>query len=369
MTPPKDVVAADFQAVRTGESNELIGSQDTHTGRVSLALAAGNTGVWSWDPRTRALAWDRRVGSIWGVTLGSLPNELDFIQTIHTDDRERVRQKLRDWLVADEIDDVDLEFRINRFDDRRERWIAVRGRVFRSTGGQVVEMIGTARDITDQKLHDIHLHMLLREITHRSKNLLAIIQAMARQTVKDSLTAEDFEQRLSLRLRGLAASHELLAAQDWHGAHLEELVKGQIGHLLEQYATRIGMAGPSLFVKPEAAQNIGLALNELATNAARFGALSNDDGRVEISWRIDSLQDEPTPRLHVTWNEFGGPVVAPPQRQGFGHKVVERVAARALDGSVSLTFAPTGLQWSLHIPISFVLDQQPLTSSSMRKFF
>jgi two-component sensor histidine kinase len=262
----------------------------------------------------------------------------------------------------------ELEFRIARMDDGKERWVAVRGQVFRNEAGEVAEVIGTVRDITDQKLHDIHLHMLLREITHRSKNLLAIIQAMARQTVKDSLTAEDFEHRLSLRLSGLAASHELLAAQDWHGAHIEELVKGQLGHILEQFAPRITFHGPSLFLKPEAAQNIGLALNELATNAVRFGALSNEQGRVEISWALDS-PDQPSRRLHVTWNEFEGPVVSPPQRQGFGHKVVERVAARALDGSVSLTFAPAGLQWSLNIPISFVLSFQPVSIAAAARTY
>ena len=232
----------------------------------------------------------------------------------------------------------------------------------------MVELIGTARDITDHKLHDIHLHMLLREITHRSKNLLAIIQAMARQTVKDSLTAEDFEHRLSLRLRGLAASHEALADQDWHGAHIEELVRGQLGHVLENFPTRVLFNGPSLFLKPEAAQNIGLALNELATNAVRYGALSNDRGQIRIVWRLDE-PSQPGRRLHITWNESDGPTVTPPRRQGFGHRVVERVAARALDGNVSLTFAPAGLEWSLNIPMSFVLSGQPVSSREMPRFF
>jgi two-component sensor histidine kinase len=341
---------------------------DSHAERVSLALAAGKTGVWNWEPEGGRLDWDDRVASIWGVERGARPSQADFVASINAADADRVRDSLRRALASDGTGDDDLEFRIRRFDDGKERWIAARGRVFRDSSGRILEMIGTVRDITDQKLHDIHLHMLLREITHRSKNLLAIIQAMARQTVKDSLTAEDFEHRLSLRLKGLAASHELLAAQDWHGAHMEELVKGQLGNVLEQFSSRIALSGPSVFVKPEAAQNIGLALNELATNAARFGALSNADGRVEIAWSMDN-DPGPSRRLHVTWNEFGGPAVAPPQRQGFGHKVVERVAARALDGSVSLTFAPTGLQWSLHIPASFVLSGQPSTQSGFPQYF
>ena len=106
---------------------------------------------------------------------------------------------------------------------------------------------------------------------------------------------------------------------------------------------------------PEAAQNIGLAFNELSSNATRFGALSNPEGRIAIRWTLDSRETIPR-RFHVSWQESGGPEVSQPRRYGFGHKVVERLAARALDGNVSLTFAASGVQWSLHIPASFVLD-------------
>ena len=348
---------------RTGDS-----PSSAHAERVSLVLAAGKTGIWSWEAGTRHLSWDKRISDIWGLDEGEDPGFDAFVATIHAEDKEDIQRQFSKILLEEHDEEDELAFRIRRFDDGRERWIAARGRAFRDEHGDLVEVIGTAQDITAQKLHDIHLHMLLREITHRSKNLLAIIQAMARQTVKDSLTAEDFERRLSLRLRGLAASHELLAAQDWHGAHLEELVKGQLGDVLEHFGNRITIQGDSMFVKPEAAQNIGLALNELATNAARFGALSNEDGRVEVSWVIDEGKGADR-RLHLTWNEFGGPTVAPPRRQGFGHKVVERVAASALDGSVSLTFAPTGLQWSLRIPASFVLSGQPVGRTEIPTYF
>ena len=228
-----------------GASSALKTSGSTHDQRVSLALAAGRTGVWSWDPTGEALDIDSRVAAIWGVAEGQSPPLRAFMDTIHSEDRAAVSRSFEALLAGRTAEnDDDIEFRITRLDDGRERWIAVRGQPFFDQQRALVELVGTVRDITDHKLHDIHLHMLLREITHRSKNLLAIIQAMARQTVKDSLTAEDFEQRLSLRLRGLAASHELLAAQDWHGAHIEELVKGQLGHVLETYTTRISYKGP-----------------------------------------------------------------------------------------------------------------------------
>ena len=219
-----------------------------------------------------------------------------------------------------------------------------------------LELIGMARDITARKERDVHMHLLMREVTHRSKNLLAIIQAMARQTVKDSLSAAEFEERFSARLRGLAVSHDLLAARDWHGAAVRDLIRWQLGPIIEQAGGRIEMTGPDLFLKPEAAQNIGLAFNELATNAVRFGALSSPAGQVSVEWSLDPPETSPR-RFHIGWREAGGPQVSPPHRQGFGHKVVERLAARALDGTVSLTFASSGLQWSLHIPASFVLEE------------
>ena len=221
------------------------------------------------------------------------------------------------------------------------------------------ELIGTARDVTSRKQRETHMHLLMREVTHRSKNLLAIIQAMARQTVKDSITASEFEQRFSARLRGLAASHDLLAARDWHGAAVGELVRWQLGPALDTAGARISIAGPDLYLNPEAAQNIGLAFNELASNASRFGALSDLSGRVAILWSIDPEGGEAR-RFHISWDESGGPEVSEPRRTGFGHKVVERLAARALDGEVSLTFPPSGLRWSLHIPASFILNASDL---------
>jgi two-component sensor histidine kinase len=211
-----------------------------------------------------------------------------------------------------------------------------------------------ARDITSRKQRETHVHLLMREVTHRSKNLLAIIQAMARQTVKDSLTAAEFEQRFSARLRGLAASHDLLAARDWHGAAVGDLVRWQLGPALEAAGSRISISGPELYLNPEAAQNIGLAVNELASNASRFGALSGRAGRVEIVWSLDPEGTEGR-RFRIAWDESGGPTVSQPRQTGFGHKVVERLTARALDGNVALSYPASGLRWSLDIPASFVL--------------
>lgn len=324
---------------------------------LEFALDATGIGFWSFDPTEKTLHPDDRVKLLWGATdaIG-----LDaFLTLIHPDDAGAFIAVLA-RATEGSMSDGDVEVRMRRLDNGANRWIAIRCKRSGPEGAR--EIIGTARDVSDVRGHDAQVHNLMREVTHRSKNLLAIIQAMARQTVKDSLTAIDFELRFSSRLRGLSFSHELLAAQNWRGAALEDLTRGHLAAVLEQHGDRVAIAGPPLSIRPEAAQNIGLALNELTSNAVRFGALSGADGRVSIEWTVDS--DAKGPRwLHLVWNEYGHRVAEPPVRQGFGHKVMERVVARALDGSATMTFAPTGFRWSLRIPVSYLIaPDQDLTA-------
>lgn len=328
-----------------------------HLDRLRFALDVGGTGIWSFHADTQEFFGDRGSSLLWGLREGEPVTLEAFTASLAPEDADRTLAELRRAAGPSGPDHCSLEFRITRLSDGAERWIALSGRRYPAgtAAAGTAELIGTARDVTSRKQRETHMHLLMREVTHRSKNLLAIIQAMARQTVKDSITAAEFEQRFSARLRGLAASHDLLAARDWHGAAVGELVRWQIGPALEAAGQRISISGPDLYLNPEAAQNIGLAVNELASNASRFGALSGPSGLVDIVWSIDPAGVEGR-RFHISWRESGGPEVREPRRTGFGHKVVERLAARALDGEVGLTFPPSGLQWSLHIPASFVLD-------------
>lgn len=318
--------------------------------RLEFALSATRTGVWTFQGRNVLFDCDTCLKELFGFEAGEIVPFDRFIGTIHPDDLPRLTGFLDDTEDGN-WQSRDVELRIRRFDTGAERWVSVRGKHFFVDGSR--EVVAVTRDITDIKLHDAHVHTLMREVTHRSKNLLAIIQAMARQTVKDSLTAADFEERFSTRLRGLSFSHEILASQDWRGASLLDLAMGHLGPVIDKLGSRVKVTGPIIFVRPEAAQNIGLALNELGSNALKFGALSGASGTVELAWSVEA--DERGPKfLRLVWTESGGSTVSPPSRQGFGHRVVERVVARALDGDVDLTYAPTGLQWSLRIPTSHI---------------
>ena len=187
----------------------------------------------------------------------------------------------------------------------------------------------------------------MRELTHRSKNLLAVIQAMARQSLTKGITPEEFIRRFSDRLAGLAGSHDLLSSVQWKGVSLMGLINSQLNHYKDLFGTRIILAGDDIVIRPEAAQNIGIALHELSTNAAKYGALSNSDGRVTIVWAVAGDAQR---MLRLDWQESGGPPVQPPTRRGFGHIVMDRIAGRALDGQSGIRFEPGGVVWSLEVP-------------------
>jgi two-component sensor histidine kinase len=246
----------------------------------------------------------------------------------------------------------DGEFRIDG--GSPPRWHDLHVEPMRDANGAVVGVICAAVDITARKAGEAHLRDLMRELTHRSKNLLAVIQAMARQTAQHTGTVDHFLERFSARLQALAASHDLLIQESWYGASLAELVHSQLGHHLDRERPQVSAVGPALLLKPEAAQSIGLALHELATNAAKFGALSVPAGRVAIEWRrLPKAEGE---GIELLWTESGGPEVRQPDRRGFGTLVIERNLARALDAEVILAFVVEGLRCRMKVPAASIAD-------------
>ncbi len=196
----------------------------------------------------------------------------------------------------------------------------------------------------------------MRELTHRSKNLLAVIQAMARQSLSLQTDPHEFVGRFSERLSSLAGSHDLLSNDDWAGASLIQLIHSQLQHFGDLFDTRILIRGTDLILRPEAAQNIGIALHELTTNAAKFGALSVETGIVTVSWSLDAEGDERRMRLH--WREESGPPVVAPDHRGFGRLVMDRIAGQALGGRSETTFAPDGVVWELDVPAKSVIREK-----------
>ena len=233
------------------------------------------------------------------------------------------------------------------------RWHDLHIEPLRNEAGDVVGLTCASVDVTERKEGEAHLRLLLRELTHRSKNLLAVIQAMARQTARHTGSVDSFLSQFGARLQALAASHDLLVRESWYGASLGELIRSQLGGYLDAPVNQVSIEGPAIALKPEAAQNLGLALHELAVNAAKFGALSVPNGRVSITWSQRDHGDDNS--VELDWHEQLGPKVKVRRRKGFGSMVIERNLARALDAEVDLKFDPSGLRCHIVIPPSQIL--------------
>jgi len=226
------------------------------------------------------------------------------------------------------------------------RWTDLHIEPLRNEAGDIVGLTCASVDVTERKEGEAHLRLLMRELTHRSKNLLAVIQAMARQTARHVGSIDGFLNQFSARLQALAASHDLLVRESWHGASLREIIQAQLAAYIGSGEGQVELDGEPVALKPEAAQNLGLAFHELAVNAAKFGALSVPSGRVSIGW---SLHDNV---IDLNWREHNGPKVKVRRKKGFGSMVIERNLARALDATVDMAFDPDGLRCRIVIPAS-----------------
>lgn len=210
-------------------------------------------------------------------------------------------------------------------------------------------------DLSERQRHEQHVRLLMREINHRSKNMLSLVQAIARQSAATS--SGDFVQRFDARLLSLASAQDLLVKSEWRAVPLHELVLTQLSHFADIIGTRVVFSGPELSLTPAAAQALGMAFHELATNAAKYGALSNRSGRVDIAWdcRADGAGE---PQVTVSWVESGGPPVAQPKHRGFGTTVTTSMVKMGLGGEVEINYAPSGLEWRLACPAANILEQR-----------
>ena len=209
--------------------------------------------------------------------------------------------------------------------------------------------VSVAQDVTDRKAYEERIHLLMREARHRTKNILGLVQAIARQTAAGD--AQDFIGRFSERIQALATNQDLLVQHKWRGIDVRDLVRVQLAHFANLIGPRITLEGPKLRLNAAAAQAIGLALHELATNAGKYGALSTDRGRVDVRWGTDG------DTFTMSWTESGGPPVRPPQRVGFGTTVIRSMPKRALDSEVELDYAPSGLAWRLTCQVANALER------------
>ena len=209
-------------------------------------------------------------------------------------------------------------------------------------------VIGTLADITERKAREEQVQLLMREVNHRAKNMLSVVDAIARQTA--ARQPKDFVERFSERIRALAANQNLLVRNEWQGVDVGDLVRAQLAPFADLLGSRVAACGTKLRLNAAATQAIGLALHELATNAGKYGALSTDRGRVDVYWRTDG------DTLTMGWTERDGPTVSPPVQRGFGSMVVASMTKATVGGEVQLDYAPSGLIWRLTCPTANALE-------------
>jgi PAS domain S-box-containing protein len=205
------------------------------------------------------------------------------------------------------------------------------------------------RDITEQKQAEERRQLLINELNHRVKNTLAIVQGVAQQTFKGVNSPAEDRKAFEARLGALAAAHNILTRENWGHAQLVEIVSGAVAPFQRGQSERLKIVGPDLRLEPKMAVSIAMAVHELATNALKHGALSNESGRVSVTWQ--DYAGDTGPRLKWVWLEEGGPLVVEPKKRGFGSRLVERGLASELRGTVKLQFASTGLICTVDAPL------------------
>jgi PAS domain S-box-containing protein len=231
--------------------------------------------------------------------------------------------------------------------DGRYRPFLTRIVPLRNSKGALYRWIGTHIDISKQKRREENIRLILDELSHRSKNLLTVVVAIAQQTAQYAEDVREYYAHFAERLAALAHSHDLLVKDNWNGAYLSDLVAAQLKPFGGVDHGRIDAIGPPLVLTPEAVQYLGLAFHELATNASKHGALSGIRGQVSIRWLVDMENN----KICLGWRESHGPLVVPPRRRGFGHVVIEQIVPRALNGIGALDFSPEGVSWTFEFPV------------------
>jgi PAS domain S-box-containing protein len=211
-----------------------------------------------------------------------------------------------------------------------------------------------ARDITELKATLETQRLLLRELNHRTKNLLAVVDAIVRQTARRTPPAE-LVSRVSRRLQALSVNQDLMIASDWQGAELGQLIRSQIEALLDASDPRVTLSGPAIIVRPSVAQTLGMAIYELTANALKYGALSAQAGSVHVSWSVSEVNG--VREFTLRWKEAGGPPVAAPRKKGFGSTIIEEMAARSVLGKATAAFMPAGYEWELLAPESALVER------------
>jgi len=311
----------------------------------SLALSAGNMGSWHWDVKADRHTWDEGLYRIYDADPATFVPTLDTIrQHTHPDDLAKYFNAIGNFNVNQHRQ---LEFRIIR-DNKEIRWCFVAISPTHDAEGNLVSLNGVTVDITERKQAENKQALLAREVDHRAKNALSVVQAILRLTRAPD--TETFIRIVEGRVRAFAATHKILSATRWEGANLQDIIDEEMAPYRSADDGRVTLTGPHIMLKPASAQSMALVVHELATNAAKYGGLSRHTGGLQLKWvqRGDEIL--------MTWVERGGPEVVAPRNPGFGFKIIRSCIEEQMNGTLAFAWDKEGMACTFTIPTSQIVE-------------
>jgi PAS domain S-box-containing protein len=318
--------------------------------RRSLALVAGQMGSWDWDRAGGDCLWDEGQCRIFGVDPTSFHVTAENVKAlIHSDDWPRLQHAMEQLFF--ERKSYQTEFRIRR-PSGEIRWCLGTAAPTMDAAGNIIRLSGVTADITERKESEVRQVLLAREVDHRAKNALAIVQSIVRLTRADSMPA--YVAAVEGRITALSRAHTVLSHSRWQGADLTGLVEEELAPYRSDRGDRIATDGPAVSLQPASAQTLTLALHELATNAVKYGALSSISGQLRVSWELKPST------LVLHWEESGGPRVKKPAKLGFGTRIIVASVEGQLGGQAKFQWGDDGLHCILTIPRGEKIGQPAL---------
>lgn len=314
--------------------------------RLQFALDAGRLGSWSINLDTQRLSASAECKKICGRAPTDPLTLEELRESIHPDDRhiqaEAIEQAVRDRSL------LDVEYRL-RTPAGQERWVQIRGQASYRADGTPLALTGTTQDVTERRRAEEHRALLANELNHRVKNTLASLQAIVSQTMRRATSVDDAGKTLEARIQAMSAANDLLISGRFESTSLRALLNRTLAPFGVEDRQRFRITGEDLPLPPRLVVAFALALHELATNAAKYGALSNAEGVIDLSWKVaDGWQPHD---LHLTWTERGGPPVVPPTQTSFGTQLIQRVLAHETGGTAQVWYLPEGVVFEAVAPL------------------
>jgi PAS domain S-box-containing protein len=350
-------IGAKIDVTERKQAEQVLAERDI---QLTLAAKAGLVGTYAYDADTEIMQISAGYVAIHGFPEGTTEIERsECLAGVHPEDIGRVEQ-FRSEAFRDRRREYNVEYRIIR-PGGELRWVETRCFLSFSGGGHPHRVVGVSIDITERKRVEEQQHTLLSELDHRVKNALSTVSAVVSQTREGSGSVADFVAALDGRIRSMATTHELLSSHRWHGVSLMELVRRELAPYANRNNTEIN-GRPGVLLKPEAAQAMAMVLHELATNAAKYGALSTKNGRVSIRWHWH-LNGHLRSHLVFEWQEIGGPPVVADSKSSYGTSTIRDLIPYEFGGAADFVLAPEGVRCRLELPSDWLGNDQPYSET------